>query len=191
MSRRPDAPSLRVVAIGGIGVLVVLAFVVALALGSSTRRAPGELVRVVADEGPGGIAVLAGRCLDERVRSVTVTDVGGAVLWRIVSRKGSIDRRYPVGAGAPLGFDVDQPLTGRPTGAVRAEVVFVRDGEEHTDARVVDVGDLPSHGDALASGPPACGEGRGAGFTTATFAVAAALVLAGYGLMLTRFRRRR
>ena len=190
MSRRPDAPSLGVVAVGGIGVLVVVAFVVALSLGSSTRRAPGELVRVVVDDGPGGMAVLAGRCLDERVRSVTVSQPDGTVLWRIVSRKGSIDRRYPVGAGAPLGFEVEHPLAARPSGSVRAEVVFTEDREEHADARTVHVDDLPAEGSTLESGPPACGDDEGPGFTTVAFAVAAAFVLAGYGLMLLRFRRR-
>lgn len=190
MSRRPEPPSLGVVIAGGVGVLVVVAFVVALALGSSTRSTPGELVRVVPDDGPGGIAVLAGRCLDQRVRSVTVSDLDGTVLWHIVSRKGSIDRRYPVGGGAPIGFDVEQPLAQLPTGTVEAEVVFLRDGEEVADARVVEVHRLPAEGDALASAPPACPSDGGPGFTTVLFAVAGAFVVAGYGLMLLRYRRR-
>lgn len=190
VSRRADGPSLLVVAAGGFGVLVVLAFVLAVGLGGGTRSTPGELVRVVRSDGPAGMAVLAGRCLDQRVTDVTVLDEADAVVWRIVSRKGSIERRYVVGGGAPLGFDVVQPLTGPPTGTVRAEVTFRRDGEETTDARSVRVADLPEQGAALAEGAPACGGDEGAGGTAVLFAVAAAFVVAGYGAMLLRARGR-
>src|SRR5207253_221662 len=98
-----DAPSLGVVVAGGIGVLAVIAFVGALALGGSSRSRPGDRVAVVRTLGPAGIAVLAGRCLDQRVTAVAVVD-GGTTIWRIESRKGSIERRYVVGAPPPLGF---------------------------------------------------------------------------------------
>lgn len=189
MSRRADRPSLLVVAASGFGVLVVLAFVLAVGFGGGTRSTPGELVRVVQADGPAGMAVLAGRCLDERVADVTLLGEDGAVMWRIVSRKGSIERRFVVGGEAPLGFDVVQPLTGTPGGTVWAEVTFRRDGEESTDARSVAVADLPVQGEALGAGAPACGGDEGAGATAILFAVAAAFVVAGYVGMLLRSRR--
>ncbi|MCU1375037.1 MAG: hypothetical protein JWO68_2323, partial [Actinomycetia bacterium] len=124
MSRRPDAPSLGVVVVGGLGVLAVLAFVGAVAFGGTSRSRPGDRVAVVRATGPAGIAVLAGRCLDQRVTAVTVIASDGTTLWRIESRKGSIERRYVVGAEPPLGFTSATGLTGRPTGRVRAEVTF-------------------------------------------------------------------
>lgn len=189
MSRRADGPSLLVLAAGGFGVLVVLAFVIAVGFGATSRSIPGELVRVVRADGPAGMAVLAGRCLDQRVGAVTVLGEDDGVLWRIVSRKGSIERRFVVGGDAPLGFEVARPLVGRPAGMVRAEVSFVRDGEESTDARSVRIADLPGPGDALRAGPPACGGDEGPGATAILFAVAAAFVVAGYVGMLVRARR--
>lgn len=190
MSRRPDAPSLGVVAAGGIGVLAVVAFVVAMGFGGSTAATPGEKVRLVADDGPAGLAVLAGRCLDERVRAVELTDEAGEVVWAIESRKGSIERRFVVGAAPPLGFEEAHPLLAPPDGVVRAEVTFADAGEVTTDARSIDVGALPPEGGLLDEGPPACGGDEGPGALTILFAVAALVVVAGYGVMVGRLRRR-
>jgi hypothetical protein len=174
---------------GGIGVLVVIAFVGAVALGGTSRSRPGDRVAVVAADGPAGVAVLAGRCLDQRVTAVTLIGADGTTLWRIESRKGSIERRYVVGAEPPLGFHAVTGLTARPTGPVRAEIAFDQDGTTTVDARVVDVGDLQGQGHALDEGAPACGGHEGPGGTAALFAIGAAFVVAGYIGMLLRLRR--
>lgn len=183
---RPDRPSLGVLVAGGIGVLAVVGFVAALAFGTRTTETPGELVRLVRVDAPAGVAVLAGRCLDQRVVGVSVADADGAVRWRITSRKGSIERRFVVGQPPPLGFDVAQPLEGELPGAVRATVAFERDGERRTDARAATVASLPAQADELAAGAPACGDDARPGATVVLFALAAALVVAGYGLMVWR-----
>jgi hypothetical protein len=175
---------------GGIGVLVVVAFVAAVAFGGTSRSRPGDRVAVVAADGPAGIAVLAGRCLDQRVTAVRVVGDDGTTLWGVESRKGSIERRYVVGAEPPLGFRTVTGLVARPTGRVRAEVTFEADDESTVDARVVDVGDVGGQGHALDEGAPACGGHEGPGGTALLFAAGAALVVAGYVGMLLRFRRR-
>jgi hypothetical protein len=189
VSRRPDAPSLGVVVVGGLGVLAVVAFVVFVAFGGSSRSLPGERVKVVRSGGPAGIAVLAGRCLDQRVTAVSVSGADGSELWRIESRKGSIERRYVVGAPPPLEFHDVVGLVATPTGQVRAEVTFDDEGEPSADARVVDVDELPAQGDTLEEGAPACGGHEGPGATALLFAAGALVVVAGYALMLTRLRR--
>lgn len=184
---RADRPSAGVLLAGGVGVVAVVAFVAALAVGTQARETPGELVRLVRAEGPAGVAVLAGRCLDQRVLGVAVADADGAVRWRISSRKGSIERRFVVGATPPpLGFEVTQPLEGDLPGVVRATVVFARDGERRTDERSASVASLRSESDELAAGAPACGDDARPGATVVLFGLAAALVVAGYGLMVWR-----
>jgi len=190
VSRRPDAPSLGVVAAGGIGVLAVVAFVAALAFGGSSEPSPGERVRLVRADAPAGIAVLAGRCLDQRVTAVEVDDEDGRPLWRIESEKGSIERRYLVGAPAPFLFRDDIGLIARPRGRVRAAVTFADGGETTTDAVTVDVDGLPAEGGELERLPPPCGGRRDLGATTLLFAAAALVVVVGYGVMLARFAKR-
>jgi hypothetical protein len=180
-----------VVVAGGIGVLVVIAFVGAVAVGGTGRRAPGEQVAVVRSGGPAGIAVLAGRCLDQRVTAVQVDGADGTTLWRVASVKGSIERRYVVGAEPPLGFEDVTGLTGRPSGRVRASVELEQGDTTTVDARVVDVANLPAQGHTLDGGAPACGGREGPGGTALLFAVGAAFVLAGYVGMLVRFARSR
>jgi hypothetical protein len=181
-----------VVVAGGIGVLAVVAFVAALALGGVSRSNPGDRVAVVRADGPAAIAVLAGRCLEQRVTAVTVLGSDGSTLWRIESAKGSIERRYVVGAEPPpLGFREVTALAGRPTGRVRAEVTFDENDTTTVDARVVDVGDVRGQGHTLDEGAPACGGKEGPGGTTLLFAVGAAFVVAGYIGMLLRLRRPR
>jgi hypothetical protein len=179
------------VVVGGLGVLAVIAFVAFVSFGGSTRTVPGERVKVVRADGPAGIAVLAGRCLDQRVTAVSVAAEGGDVLWRIESTKGSIERRYVVGAPAPLGFHDVTALAGPPAGRVRAEVEFIEDDQVSHDERTVDVDALPRQGATLDEGAPACGGHEGPGATALLFAAGAAVVVAGYVLMLTRLRYRR
>jgi hypothetical protein len=150
-----------VVLAGGVGVVVVVAFVVAVALGGHTRQVPGDRVALVRADGPAGVAVLAGRCRDQRVRSVEVTDAEGAVRWRAVSAKGAIARRWVVGGDAPVDGTVEVRLVGELRGEVTATVAFVDDRSDGgADQTVVDA-------------------------RTVT------LPLAGYGLMLLRWWRGR
>ena len=114
MSRPPDVPSAGVLIAGAIGVLAVVGFVIVLSVGASPTDAPGSRVRLVRADAPAGFAVLAGRCRDQRVLSVEVASADGATLWRIESRKGSIERRYLVGAAPPLGFRDVVLLRSRP-----------------------------------------------------------------------------
>ena len=99
-ARRADAPTLGVLATGGIGVLVVLAFVGAVVFGRNTDVGPGERIAVVRSDAPAGFTILAGRCTDERVNVVEVRAQVGSPLWRIESDKGVIDRSFDVGAEA-------------------------------------------------------------------------------------------
>ena len=171
--------------------VAVVGFVIVLSVGGTPANAPGARVRVVPADSPAGFAVLAGRCRDQRVTSVEVAAPDGAVLWRIESRKGSIDRRYLVGAAPPLGFADAVRLTTRPSGTVRAKVTFERDDEVTTDGRLVDTAALREEGVTLASAAPSCGGHLGLGDAAPLFGVAAALVVAGYVLMLVRFSRDR
>jgi hypothetical protein len=190
VSRRPDVPGAGVLIAGAIGVIAVVGFVLVLTVGGTPSDAPGSRVRVVRADSPSGFAVLAGRCRDQRVTSVEVDTADGAPLWRIDSRKGSIERRYLVGAAPPLGFADTTRLAGRPAGTVRAKVSFERDGETSTDTRLVDTGALPEEGGTLAGAAPSCGHHVGLGDAAPLFGVAAALVVAGYVMMLVRFSRK-
>jgi hypothetical protein len=178
-----------VVLAGGLGVLVVIAFVGAVALGGTSKRSPGDQVAVVRSDGPAGMTVLAGRCLDQRVKAVEVDGAAGTALWRVESVKGSIERRYVVGALPPLGFHDVTPLAARPAGRVRASVELEQGDATTVDARVVDVAALPAEGHTLDEGAPACGGHEGPGGTALLFAVGAAFVVAGYVGMLLRFRK--
>jgi len=193
------------VAAGGVGVLVVIAFVAAVALGGrSVAAEPGERIGVGRADAEGGLAVFIPRCDDDRVRVVEVAAEGGPALWRISSRKGSIDERYEVGADpAPLGFEVEVPLAETPApgveltatasvagedGEVRDRLVFTPDGlpEEGvlTAGGTVDVASF--QGRALAAA--ACPESRSdLGLTTIVFALGGLLVVASYGLMVGRW----
>jgi hypothetical protein len=171
-------------------VVAVVGFVVVLSVGASPKDAPGSRVRVVRADAPAGFAVLAGRCREQRVVSVDVAAADGATVWRIESRTGSIERRYPVGAAPPLGFRDVVQFRDRPDGRVRATVIFDRDGATTTDTLVADVASLPEQGDALAESTPGCGGHVGLGDATPLFAVAALLVVGGYVVMLVRAVRR-
>lgn len=188
MARRPDAPSVAVLAAGGIGVIVVLLFVAAVAVGGTARRTPGDRVDVLRSAAPAGVSVLAGRCREQRVTAVELRDDAGEVLWRIESARGSIDRRYPVG-GEALGFEEVVPLGSEPVEApVTAVVTFSRPGEEpEQDQRRVDPSNRPFVRDELADAAPPCSDGSDLGFVAVVFAVGALVVVGGYGLMVGRW----
>lgn len=188
-ARRADAPSLGVVLVGGIGVLVVVGFVAALALGGGGRSTPGERVALVRADGPAGVAVLAGRCRDQRVSSVEVRGPSG-VRWRLVSDKGSIERRYVVGAPPPLNVREDVPLTGELAGRVTVSVGFDGPDGEERDQGTYAVAAAGAEGEALGRISPPCGGAVDLGPTVLLFGAAAALVVAGYAVMLARLRQR-
>lgn len=188
--------------------LVVVAFVAAVALGGRTQPATaGERVAVGRADGEGELAVFVPRCRGDRVERVEVAEAGGAVRWRITSRKGSIDERYVVGAPeAPLGFDVAVPLEGPlPEGDLTATVVVDGDDGEATDRatfreEAVPVGDVLHRGDvvdlatfqARALSAASCPESRSElGLTTLVFGAGALLVVGTYGLMVSRWWRGR
>ena len=208
MADRQEAPpSLAMVAAGGVGVLVVVAFVAAVALGGRTTTAgPGERVGVGRADRGGALAVFVPRCRDDRVTLVEVGVEGGSTLWRITSRKGSIDERYEVGADAPLGFEVEVPLADAlPDEALRATVVVdgddgaVRDGLGFRTVEVPTDGVRTAGGDvALASfqgralAAARCPESRSdLGLTTVVFGLGGLLVVASYGVMVSRWWRGR
>ena len=208
MADRQEAPpSLAMVAAGGVGVLVVIAFVAAVALGGRTTAAgPGERVGVGRADAGGALAVFVPRCRDDRVTLVEVGDERGATLWRITSRKGSIDERYEVGADAPLGFEVAVPLrSGLPDEPLLATVEVDGDGGDVRDAISFRPGELPPEGVRTAGGDlgltsfqgralaaARCPESRSdLGLTTVVFGLGGLLVVGSYGLMVSRWWRGR
>lgn len=208
MADRQEAPpSLAMVAAGGVGVLVVIAFVAAVALGGRTTAAgPGERVGVGRADAGGALAVFVPRCQDDRVTLVEVGVEGGGALWRIASRKGSIDERYEVGADAPLGFEVEVPLAAAiPDEPLRATVVVDGDDGEVRDGIAFRPSEVPAEGVSTAGGDVGltsfqgralaaarCPESRSdLGLTTIVFGLGGLLVVASYGLMVSRWWRGR
>ncbi|HUF34178.1 MAG TPA: hypothetical protein VMN58_13315 [Acidimicrobiales bacterium] len=138
-------PSLVMVAAGGIAVLLVVAFVAAVALGSRSVPADeGDRLAVARGDGPAGAEVLVHRCPDERVVSVEVLGAGGEPVWRITSRKGSIDTRYVVGGGSPTGFATEVPIEGPLPEGPLAVVVGIDDGTG--DRVALAAADIPAEG---------------------------------------------
>lgn len=210
MADRPDPgraqggpPTLQMVLSGGVGVFAVIAFVAALALGSEVKDAPpGARLGVTAAEGPAGLAVLAPRCRDERVRRVELRSADDVPRWRITARKGSIDERYVVGAAeVPLGFVTEVTLEGPlATGPVTVEVELAGERFDSIDRIRLDPTAVPAEGvlhqgevvglagfEARASAAADCAEGRELGLVTWLFVAAAIGVVVTYGMMVARF----
>ena len=166
---KPDRPSLAVVAAGGVGVLAVLAFVIALALNDMAVPSVGRQVELT--RGPSGVVVLVGRCLQQRVTSIALQNANGTTLWRYTSPNGSIDRHFGVDAPTP------------PEGPVTATVTFDRGAPARDTA---DLATLPLDPGAPIGTPPPCAGHRGLRPATLLFVAAAVLVVAGYGLMVAR-----
>ena len=169
---------------GGIGVLVVVAFVAAVAFGRDTTIAPGDRIAVVALTGaPAGFEVLVGRCDDERVRAVELRAPGGPPLWRIESTKGGIDRSFIVGQDPPpFEFATVTRLGPIPAGVLEVEITVDKD----VDARQFDPAHLERSG---AVGAP-CGN-RDIGVVPLLFGLGAAGVVVAYGAMVRRFLKTR
>jgi hypothetical protein len=178
-TRAEEPPSAAILLAGAVGVLVVVGFVAAVSLGGEARARPGDRVDLVAGEGPSGMALLAGRCPDERVTAVELRAPGGPTLWRIASTKGSITRRYEVGGEPPFDFRTVAPLQPVPDGPLEALVEI--DGET-VDSQVF--------GRPLASAgstAPPCGRSQDLGGVALLFAAGAALVVVAYGGMVRRW----
>jgi len=185
VSKRPaDTPTLTMVLTGGIGVLVVVAFVAAVAFGRDTTVKPGDRLAIVPLVGsPAGFEVLVGRCEDERVRAVEVRTPGGASLWRIESAKGGIDRSFIVGQDPPpFSFTTAIRLQPLPAGPLEATVTV----DASTDARIFDPAHLSTSGSV---GAPC--KTRDIGIVPIVFGVGALGVVAAYGAMVRRFVVRR
>lgn len=179
--RRPDptVPTLTVVVTGGIGVLLVIAFVAAVAFGREQPIAPGDRVAVVKAPGPAGFTILAGRCTDERVHAVEVRSPDGVSLWRVESAKGAIDRRFVVGQDPPpFEFATVTPLRPLPSGPLEAEVTV----DKTVDHEVFD----PAHIDKAAAVRAPCGDDD-VGVVSLLFVVGALGVVAAYGAMVHRY----
>jgi hypothetical protein len=171
-----------VLATGGVGVLVVLAFVGAVVFGRNTTVAPGDRVAVVRAEGPAGFAVLAGRCQDERVRAVEVRVPDGPSLWRIESAKGVINRAFVVGAEPPFGAVAVQALQALPPGVLEAELTVddVVDRERFDPTRL-DTADAPE---------APCGDAD-LGLVPLLFVLGALGVVFAYAAMVRRYLQAR
>lgn len=203
-----DPPALSMVLSGGVGVVAVVAFVSALALGTDVKDyPPGARLAVTAADGPAGLAVLVPRCRSERVTSVELRSAGEHVVWRISARKGSIDERYVVGGDEPLGFVTERPFRPPlPQGRLQVVAHLAREGPfDVVDRAVFDPAAVPSGGvlylgdvvdaevfEAGAAGAADCPEsGRDLGLVTWLFVAAAAGVVVTYVTMVVRYWRGR
>lgn len=163
---------------GGLGVLVVVGFVAAVVFGGAARTQPGDRVALV--ENAGQLVVVAGRCEDERVTAVELGAPGGPTLWRIASQKGSITRRYVVGAEPlPVGFTTVAPLQPLPLGDLEVSVEI--DGTI-VDREVV-AQPAPQTGEVLAP----CGRSQRLGAVSILFVAGALLVVLAYAAMVQRW----
>jgi hypothetical protein len=164
---------------GGVGVLVVVAFVFGVALGRDRSPDPGDRLAVVAIEETPGFAVLAARCEDERVRAVEVRVSDGETLWRIESERGTIDRRYVVGQEPPpFGFETVTPLRSVRGGVLEAIVTV----DDVTDSERFDPAALD---DAAAVRAPC--DSSDLDLVTLLFAIGALGVVAAYAAMVWRW----
>jgi hypothetical protein len=172
-------PTLAVVLTGGIGVLVAVAFVAAVAFGRDTDVSPGDRVAVVQSDGPAGLTVLAGRCEDERVKAVELRTPDGVSLWRIESARGAIDRRFLVGQDPPpFSFATVTPLQALPAGPLEAEITV----DKTIDGEVFD----RAHLDEESAPDAPCGN-KDVGVVALVFMLGALGVVVAYGVMVRRY----
>jgi hypothetical protein len=181
-AQRADAPTLGVLATGGVGVLVVLAFVGAVVFGRNTQVEPGDRIAVVRSDGPAGFTILAGRCTDERVNVVEVRGLVGSALWRIESTKGVIDRSFAVGAEAPFGAATVTPLQPLPEGSLVAGI-RVGDAEDREEFD-------PAHLETADAPEAPCG-GTDLGLVPLLFIIGAGGVVVAYAGLVRRFLQAR
>ena len=182
--RGSDVPSLGVVVTGGIGVLVVIAFVAGMVLGRGGPVDADERIGVLRRD-DGAVEVLAGRCPDERTKRVEVRSSGdGVVLWRIDAERGTIDREFIVGDAAPPLWTTSVALASPlPADALlEAEVVI----DDEVAVRPFTVDTLESGDAVLVS----CDSG-GLGVLPLVFVLGALGVVFAYAVMVLRFVRGR
>lgn len=215
MSRRADRsgteqkpPSLSMVLSGGVGVVVVVGFVAALAFGTGIAEvAPGARLGIVAAPGPAGMAVVVPRCPSERVISVELQGPGGTPLWRVVSAKGAIAERYVVGAAAsPFATVTEVELSAPPpAGPLTAVASLAGEAEDVTDSVGFEAAAVPAEGvlyqgsaigteefEASAAAAADCAGPRGGlGLVTWLFVAAALGVVVTYLMMLMRYLEER
>ncbi len=202
-----EPPTAAVLLSGGLGVVAVVAFVAALVFGVEAKNPPpGARLGLTSSAGPAGVALLVPRCRSERVTAVELRSKE-ATLWRIVSRKGSIDERYVVGAdGPPFGFVVEQRFSP-PLPDGRLTLLAALEGEpfDTTDQVDFSVDDIPIEGvahlgevvdpaafEARAAAAADCrGPGAHLGLVNGLFVVAAAGVVVAYVIMDGRYLRGR
>lgn len=186
MPASPEPPSGRVVVAGGLGVLVVIAFVSLVGAGARVRELPGDKVGLFRGDGPAGVVVLTGRCTDQRVRSVELLD-GDASRWRVSSRKGTITRRWVVGGELPTGAVEEVAFVGPAPARMVARVGFVEeDGRVTVDEQQASLAGLEEE-PPLRGAAPACASDVGGGPVSWFFVVSGASVVAGYAVMLSRW----
>jgi hypothetical protein len=150
-------------------VLAVVLFVVVLVAGDLVTPPVGARVRVAL--GAGGPAVLVGRCLEQRVTSIVLTDPGGRRLWRFDDDAGSIDRHYRVDAELPT------------TGTILATVTYDRG----SPARAAIAADhLPLDPGLPRGTPPPCAGTRRLQPSTFLLLLGGFAVVIAYGAMLVR-----
>lgn len=163
---------------GGLGVLVVIAFVGGVALGRQRDLGPGDRIAVVPVDRGAGLGVLVGRCADERVKAVEVRVADGMSLWRIESKKGGIDRRFVVGGEPPAFFATVTPLRALPPTQLEAVVTI----DDTVDERRFD----PSSLDDAAAPRAPCSRSD-LGWAILLFAAGAAGVVVAYAVMVRRY----
>ena len=184
-------------AVSGIGVLAVLAFVAVLVFGD-VDDAPVDRVAAVKSSGPMGVTVIVGRCREQRVTGVELSKIDGTALWRIASQKGSIERRYVAGGDPPVDFTTVVPFASdgdNPASDDRmvARATIRRPGHATEIHRaVIDVGRLGDEEPVLGTSAPACPDSADVGVVGVLFIVAAAVVVSGFVAMVARvFHARR
>jgi hypothetical protein len=191
LSRRPEAPSLGVLAVSGLGVLAVLVFVAVLVFGD-VDDAPVDRLTAVRSGGPAGLTVIVGRCGDQRVTTMEVATPDGTARWRIASDKGSIERRYVVGADAPVDFNTVVPYMGDADERVIARATIRRAGHPTEIHRATfDVDDLRTEEPDLGASAPTCPDSADIGVVGVLFIAVAAVVVSGYVAMVARAVRAR
>lgn len=217
MSERPGGekgPSLTMVIAGGVGVLVVLAFIAAVPYGARPAPAvPGARLGLGPSDGPAGLVVSVPRCRGERISGVELSGPEGS-LWRVTADPGSIDSSYVVGAEPPpLGFtnevvfDPANPLPEIVEVTVNFAGSALGDERDAGDRARFELSELPTDPDLVLyqQGVVDADEFRGRALATAdcarfdrgigpndiAFGIAGAVVLVTYGLLVIRWLRTR
>jgi hypothetical protein len=179
-----------VLAVSGIGVLVVISFVAALAFSDVDDDPPVDRLTAVASSAPAGLTVIVGRCREQRVVDLEVSSTDGKTLWRVTSEKGSIERRYEVGSDPPVEFLTVVPYDGQAEPRLEARATIRRPGHATEIHRAsFDVARLDTGEPNLGDSAPPCPDSADLGLVVILFVVGAAVVVGGYAAMVMRALR--